>query len=313
MTPFYNYSEPFSAECRAYGRLEEAGHLELAVRCFGYFFLDEKHEKALHDRFSRPKLHFSAGNDARSTFVSKGKSGREPPIRVLVKELGRQDEKLRDRDARKILRDVIQLQQLGIIHIDVGHRQIISGKLGDFSTTITVPHFVTNPELNPQLTPEWISAMEFETFQFSINDYWTFDEMVLEWNEENEDRKDQVSVYAYPRGRGLQVKYNLRNTPGRNRIYTFVDPRRYDWRTRGTIDHQRPGEKGGGRGGQRRKSTTGSGSVSKVRRRRLDSRPPRWYYECSDARAESLTESTQFSTSISWEYRDGLIFPIKKS
>lgn len=39
--------------------------------------------------------------------------------------------------------------------------------------------------------------------------------MVLEWYEETKDRKDQVSVYAFPRGRGIKVKYDLRNTPGR--------------------------------------------------------------------------------------------------
>lgn len=317
MSAFYNYSEPFTAECRAYGRLEEAGHPELAARCFGYLLLDEKHEKSLQSHFSHLKLQFGGSveypcDEERSRFVGRSKSGRDPPIRVIVKELGQQDEKLRNSNARKLLRDVVKLQQLGIIYVDVGHRQIISGKLADFSTAITSPHFLTTPELNSRLTPEWIAAMEFETFQFSINDYWAFDEMVRELNEENEDRKDQVSVYAFPKGHGIKVRYDLRNTPGRDRVYSFVDPRRYDWRTRGTIDRQPLGEKGGGRGGRRSRPNAGSGNVSKARQRRLDPQPPRWYYDCHGKRAKKLREGRSFSTSLSWEYRDGLIYPTEK-
>ena len=35
MTAFYNYSEPFSCKCRAFGRLQETSHENLAVDCFG--------------------------------------------------------------------------------------------------------------------------------------------------------------------------------------------------------------------------------------------------------------------------------------
>jgi Kinetochore Sim4 complex subunit FTA2 len=46
MSAFYNYSEPFSAECRAFGRFKESGHEELAIQCFGYVLLDEEHTSA---------------------------------------------------------------------------------------------------------------------------------------------------------------------------------------------------------------------------------------------------------------------------
>jgi len=48
---FYNYSEPFCCECRAFGRLQEDGHEDLAVDCFVYVLLDEEHERVLLDRF----------------------------------------------------------------------------------------------------------------------------------------------------------------------------------------------------------------------------------------------------------------------
>lgn len=63
MTVFYNYSEPFSAECRAYGRLREAGWEELAVRCLGYVLLDEEHERVLKERFGHQCYDFGWNGD----------------------------------------------------------------------------------------------------------------------------------------------------------------------------------------------------------------------------------------------------------
>ncbi|EMR71838.1 hypothetical protein UCREL1_1113 [Eutypa lata UCREL1] len=127
MSAFYNYSEPFSCECRAFGRLQGAGHEELAVRCFGYVLLHEEHEHALMIRFSDLKLDFNGdieypgGEDMRSRFL--GKDGRASPIRGVVKDFGLEDEEnLRPTLMRKIFRDVIKLQQLGIFRIDVATR-----------------------------------------------------------------------------------------------------------------------------------------------------------------------------------------------
>lgn len=121
MSTFYNYSEPFSAECRAFGRLQESGHEELATECFGYLLLDEEHERALMSRFSDLGLGFSGtwdepGTEERSRYP--GKSGKHPPIRGIVKEFGQGNAVLTAVDARKALRDIMQLQQLGIVRID---------------------------------------------------------------------------------------------------------------------------------------------------------------------------------------------------
>ncbi|KAI5920152.1 kinetochore Sim4 complex subunit FTA2-domain-containing protein [Camillea tinctor] len=299
MTAFGNYSEPFSAECRAFGRLKEAGHEELAVQCFGYVLLDDEHERALQAQFSDLKLEFTGDMDSsdaelRSRYVGKG--GKLPPIRGLVKEFGRGEEDLRARNASRILRNIVQLQQLGIIHIDVGHRQIISGKIADFSTAITSPHYMLNPELNPHLNPKHISAMEYEAFKFSMMDYWDFDLMIHEWNEEPKNRKKQVSVYAYPRGNGCKIKYNLRSTPNRERVYSFADPRQYDWQHCGPA-------------GQKSRIP---GRVSKMRQKRLDVKPSRWYYNGSSTKAARLRLAVG-GTSLEWYYKDGNIFPRAKS
>ncbi|KAI1780902.1 hypothetical protein F4818DRAFT_397175 [Hypoxylon cercidicola] len=271
MSAFYNYSEPFSCECRAFGHLHEAGYEDPAIKCFGYLLLDEEHETTMMNQFKDLRLEFNGNMDmpgwenTRSRFP--GKDDRDPPIRGIVKEFGQCDEPLTTRLAKGLLRDIVRLQELGIFNMDVAHRQIISGKLSDFSTAITVPHFRTSPELNPNLNSDQISAMEFETFQLSNNDYRSVDNMLHEWNWDNNGK---IAVYAFPGGTGCQTKrYNLRNKSPL-RFYTYVDPRKL-----------------------------GEG-VSKRRKR------ARWDYHCDEAR---LWELTCVIPPHYWEYKDGYIFP----
>lgn len=320
MSAFYNYSEPFSCECRAFGRLQEAGYEELAIRCFGYLLLDEQHERAMMNQFNHLEfngnIEFPGDEDMRSRFL--GKDGRLPPIRGIVKEFGTRNEEFRATDARRILRDIIKLQQLGIIRIDVAHRQIIGGKLADFSTAIAIPHFITTPELNPCLTPEWIAAMEYETFQHSINDYWDFDGMVQLWNMDHEDdpslRRNELSVHALPGGFS-RIKYvdKLRSTPSRERVYSLVDPRLYDWRTSAASPAGNAAT--GGLGGRKSGPKTEGGSHGKPdgaitkTRRGLYAKPPRWYYDCDEKVAADLKRRTYFCPTLEWEHKNGLIFP----
>ena len=314
MSAFYNYSEPFSCECHAFGRLQEAGHEELAIKCFGYVLLDEENEHTMMAQFSDLKLEFNGdieypgGDDMRSRFL--GKDGRAPPIRGVVKEFGLEDEEnLRTTLVRKILRDVIKLQQLGIIRIDVTTRQIIDDKISDFSTALTIPHFLTTPELNPRLTPEMICAMELETFKLSISDYLDFDEMMFDWNLYYADQNGRISVYAFPDGRGCQIKYNLRSKTARERVYTFVDPRKYDWRScpasTGTsaTKRRRSGRisKGGRHGNPQ--------GVSPKIRRQLNARPSMWYYDCDGELAARLRMPDPFCALMKWDYKEGFIFP----
>ncbi|OTA95559.1 hypothetical protein M434DRAFT_379259 [Hypoxylon sp. CO27-5] len=272
MTTFANYSEPFNCECRAYGRLQEAGYEDLATKCFGYLLLDEEHERIMMDKFSHLELEFNGNmmypglETVRSHYL--GKNGREPPIRGIVKEFGQSNENLNTRFAKKLLEDIIKLQQLGIFNLDVAHRQIIDSKISDFSTAITVPHFMTTPNLNPNLTSDQISGMEFETFQLSSNDYWAFDLMIQQWN--NNHRK--IEAYAFPGGTGCQTKYDLRSKSSR-KFYTLVDPRK-------------------------------RGGVSKKQKR------ARWHYTCDDTKAAILRLRSQFSDYNAWDFdKDGYIFP----
>ncbi|KAI1453749.1 kinetochore Sim4 complex subunit FTA2-domain-containing protein [Annulohypoxylon moriforme] len=222
---FAGFGEPFYQECRAYARLQETGHEDLATKCFGYLLLSEENERSIRNQFSHLGLEwlgdpeYGVYEDLRSLFP--GKSGRKPPIRGILKEFGQRDV-LTTRLAKKILQDVIKFQQLGIFQLDVAERQIINGKLSDFSIAITTPHFITNPELNPNLNPDQLSWMEFEVFKLSSLDYWRFDDMIYYWNQENNDK---IAVFAFPGGGSCVTKYNLRRR-SLKRFYTFVDPRK---------------------------------------------------------------------------------------
>ncbi|OTB03976.1 hypothetical protein M426DRAFT_262659 [Hypoxylon sp. CI-4A] len=245
ISAFANYAEPFNCECRAYGRLQETGNEKLTVQCFGYLLLDERHERIMMDQFQNLRLernfcgsiHSPQGFDPlRSRFL-----GRNAPIRGLVKEFGQPDQDLTTPGAKKILQNIISLQQLGIFNLDVAHRQIINGRISDFSSAVTIPHFKTSPELNPNLSPDQISGMEFETFYLCFQDYRYFDNMIKEFNEEERQKKKKIHVSAFP-SRPTR-RYRLRGTQSRidsgrqqpvmvskdvARFYTHVDPRKLE-------------------------------------------------------------------------------------
>ncbi|KAI1317343.1 kinetochore Sim4 complex subunit FTA2-domain-containing protein [Xylariaceae sp. FL0255] len=291
MSAFYVYSEPFSCECRAFGRLQEAGHEELAIRCFGYVLLDEKNERALHSRF--PDVGFEGDPELpnmpgmRSRFL--GPDDQEPPIRGIVKEFGfeTEEKEVQPAQLRKVLGDITRLQQLGIMRIDIAMCQLANDKISDFSTAITVPHYITTPELQPGLTDEMKIAMELETFRLAKDDFILFDEMVYGWNLEYAEEKGRISVHAFPGGCGCPPlrRYDFRNESARQRVYTFVDPRRYDWK--------RP--------------ATGI----KKSRRKLRVKPPLWIYYCGDYDylVDKLRTRYESGPVLRWDYRDGMIFP----
>lgn len=220
-------------------------------------------------------------------------------MRAIVKDFGTVNEPLTAGTARNLLRNIVKIQQLGVIHLDMAHRQLVNGKIADFSTALTTPHYMVNPELNPNLTPEWKAAVEFETFQFSIADYQAFDNMIDTWNDEHGDK---VLVWAFPNPRGgptyrkPQSRYNLRGTQVRQRVCSLVDPRRYDWKT---------DPRTGGRHGAKK-------GVKYKRQKRLLTKPPKWVYYCDYERAAEIKSNDSWSTTLEWEFRDGLIFPRKK-
>ncbi|KAH6981826.1 kinetochore Sim4 complex subunit FTA2-domain-containing protein [Ilyonectria sp. MPI-CAGE-AT-0026] len=314
MTFAYQYSEPFNCECRAFGRLQEAGYDDLAVECFGYLLLDEEHEHAMRQfwKASHPyDIMFNGSSesvdeeDMRSCFQDK--NAKPPPIRGIVKEFGQGMKVLQTRGARKIMREMSLLQQLGIFNLDPGIRQMVNNKWADFSLAFTVPHYISNTELNPHLTPEMIADLEFEAFNICRNDYMDFDEMVFFWNKHAKYRKDTISVQALPHRSSFKDSYDLRRLPSRERAYSYVDPRLYDWKasaSMGEVDGRQSDRKAKGS-----KRGTPAGVIRKTRRR-LNACPPRWYFSGDSKKAKEAKFDFYFR--LHWDFKDGFMFPRKQ-
>lgn len=336
MSALYDYQEPFSAECRAFGRLQETGYEELAVPCFGYALLDEEHERAM---MAQCDLNYWSFNgdidfagcvdeeaDQRRRFL--GKDGRPPPLRCIVKAFGEvipQDDegRFQQTTARRLLQDLIKLQKLGIMQIDVGTRQLVDGKYGDFSTAITMPHFITSPELNPNLTPAMIDQMQKQTFEHCVNDYLDFDAMVDAWNHEFGEVKGHMSVEAYPGGRGIgrSMPHHLRSERGKGSekpLYTFVDPRRYGWNTSPAGKQSGPSkEKGSGRVSKKVKHPARQRKDLQSRLQKLSARPDIWRWDSEEKDAEWADDTwwamTTIGHYIQWSYKDGYIYPLSST
>jgi len=123
-----NQNDPFHCECRADGRLKEAGREDLAARCYGYVLLDQSHEDEL------ARLGFDNWDRRAAT---KGR-----PIRGIVKEYIADDGSGPFTYAMlpRMRRDIQDLNRLGIVVFDVRADNYRAGRLIDFSQAHTVPH-----------------------------------------------------------------------------------------------------------------------------------------------------------------------------
>ncbi|KAI1167140.1 kinetochore Sim4 complex subunit FTA2-domain-containing protein [Nemania serpens] len=332
LSTLYNYTEPFNAECRAFGRLMETGCEELAIPCFGYVLLDEDHERALMTKFNFTNWTFNGSEEESGSveideqrLLYPDKNGRSPPLRCIVKAFGQNIEGweghvFSQKVASRLFRSIIKLQKLGIINIDFATRQIIDGRLSDFSTAITFPHFMTNPELNPYLSSAMIKAVEMDTFAHCITDYKWFDEEIGEWNYGFGGNGNRlISIEAFPGRRGCprEARYNLRGSAERT-LYTLVDPRRYGWTANqvvGGVGTQSTSQKR--RSGRASKAVASQSARSKDPKRiwrKLTARQDRWHYQCEgedEGWLDVMNSEGIHIPDLQWACKDGYMFPTK--
>ena len=133
------HTDPFYAECRAYGKIKETegkrhGKRDLAVPCYGYLFLQERDMQFL--RKQGVNLEEDDVND--ELHQVNGEDGR---VRAIVKEFV-PDSGVNSGNLREILRDIRALNNLGIYVGDVQAANFKGGKLVDFSLSSTVPHCI---------------------------------------------------------------------------------------------------------------------------------------------------------------------------
>lgn len=147
------HSDPFFAECRAYGRINQyyedidekakrrhrgsglgPGNVkkgQLAVPCYGYITVAAKYEKILQKKFN-------VWDWNRSEEEELGQITRKP-FRALLKELVTLPVSVLN--PRRMLGDLKKLRKLGIFVRDIYARNYKAGFLVDFSVAWTVPHW----------------------------------------------------------------------------------------------------------------------------------------------------------------------------
>ncbi|KAM0440767.1 hypothetical protein ACHAPT_000068 [Fusarium lateritium] len=132
------YTDPFFAECRAYGRIEGAirrGKLRtgITVPCHGYLFLKKGDERILSDRGVDLGL-----NHVDIDFQQTVQGGCRP--RAIVKDFVPGDPGVNDKSAKKILSGIRALNRLKVYNKDIRIDNFRGGKLVDFGSSWTEPH-----------------------------------------------------------------------------------------------------------------------------------------------------------------------------
>ncbi|KAI1117617.1 kinetochore Sim4 complex subunit FTA2-domain-containing protein [Nemania sp. NC0429] len=147
------HSDPFFAECRAYGRInqyyedldDKAGRRngtsrprlgntkrrQLAVPCYGYITVSAEYETMLYEKFGVSEWYRSEAEE----------TGEVPkdPFRALVKELVTSP--ISVLNPSRMVGDLKKLRKLGIYVRDIYARNYKAGFLVDFSIAWTAPHW----------------------------------------------------------------------------------------------------------------------------------------------------------------------------
>ncbi|KAJ2980009.1 hypothetical protein NUW58_g7058 [Xylaria curta] len=138
------YTDPFYAECRAYGRIEDGrvdGHSksprirqQTAVKCYGYLLLGDRDERWL----------MSQGHDFEADLldseVREALEG-DTRVRAIVKHLDESPEPLHAGNIGRAWESVRLLNNyLKIYNMDIKANNFIGFRLADFGSSWTEPH-----------------------------------------------------------------------------------------------------------------------------------------------------------------------------
>ncbi|KAI3321482.1 kinetochore Sim4 complex subunit FTA2-domain-containing protein [Xylariaceae sp. AK1471] len=158
------YTDPFYAECRAYGRIKEARderkvRAEIATRCHGYLFLTTK---------DMSRLGREEGIDLCTNIIDKDLRwalGGDLRARAIVKDLETDDIGLNKDNIGRAWRNVRLLNSLKIYNRDVRAENFMNRRIVDFGSSWTEPHIILD------------SVDIDEAREQRLSDYAKFDEM----------------------------------------------------------------------------------------------------------------------------------------
>ncbi|KAF2187584.1 hypothetical protein K469DRAFT_685491 [Zopfia rhizophila CBS 207.26] len=147
---FVGNVDPFFAECRAYGIMDEfhKKHLGkedpglITAPCYGYIYITKEQEASLRSQFS--SLEWSRAN-----------SDADKQIRALVKQfIPNKPIHTKVTPIRRMVKDMRTLQGIGVYPRDICARNYRGGLLIDFGMALTEPSCVLN------VLPEWMARKE---------------------------------------------------------------------------------------------------------------------------------------------------------
>ncbi len=130
------HSDPFYAECRAFGRITSQGlNGKVAVRCHGYMRLSSEWEEKLSKQFGisdwkRPDEEYDQIESKRESF------------RAIVKSVIDDETPFTESMVPKMRDSLWKLRKLNIYARDIRESNYRRGQLLDFSVSWTKPHFM---------------------------------------------------------------------------------------------------------------------------------------------------------------------------
>lgn len=178
-------TDPFYAECRAYGRIRQKGlKRPVAVACHGFISIPATKEGLFAKRFNigdwdRPEEELSFPPSERQ------------PFRALVKDLVETEPEVTEELVKAMLGELKSLRSMGIYVMDVAWRNYAGGHLVDFSSAWTQPCFDLRRYIR--------SEKEIQTYK--KQDLADFDVMV------EEELGIQTEIKAVP---SRKARYDLR-------------------------------------------------------------------------------------------------------
>ncbi|KAI1176977.1 kinetochore Sim4 complex subunit FTA2-domain-containing protein [Nemania sp. FL0916] len=135
------YTDPFYAECRAYGKINDAIEakelrVDIATRCHGYIYLSKK---------DAMRLEKDSGIDLCTNIIDDDllrALGGETRVRAIVKDLETADVGVNDDNVGRASRSVNLLNSLKIYNRGICAENFIDGRIVDFGSSWTEPHVI---------------------------------------------------------------------------------------------------------------------------------------------------------------------------
>lgn len=157
-------SDPFYAECRAYGSIASKHRKKpIAVTCHGFISIPAGQE----DYFAG---HFDITDWNRPKQEAALKLTKRQPFRALVKQLVEHDVEVTEKLVLQMRKGIRALNSLRVYVMDVKWNNYKGGLLVDFSSAFTEPHFEFRKDINSQRVIDINRRIDMAAFEEMVKE-----------------------------------------------------------------------------------------------------------------------------------------------